>query len=493
MNVAPIRASSAAKPRRALALIRVSKDRDGNTSPEVQRHAIETYAAQENVHIIDWVEGVDEARYSGSRRNSAWWPKLSGAIDRAESGEVDTILVWKFSRTARNRLRWAVAIDRMDVLGGEIVSVTEPMESRTAAGKFGRGVLGEMNAYQADLIGETWKEAHARRIRSGRPANGKPRFGYTYEKEAGFTPDPITGPTLRETYIRYIGGESVYSLVKWLNDGPTRPVGSYGAKSDGVWSDVTLRRVLDAGFAAGLLRVNTGTPKQPSYEHVPGIHEPLITDDEWQAYLEARGRRRNSGRIERSEYLLSGMVRCACGSPMTAGQFGANRTAKYRCKAAHDKRRHEGGYVTGLFVEEFVMQWLRERQDKARAARDAAKTTAPRPRPVTDPTRALRARIAETEADIDRVTRRAMELDVPRDIYHRQLDPLTELLEKLKSEERSVKVRAAKPLVLHSVDVLDNWESFTIPQRREMLRSVIEYVEVTPGRPRASFRIEPRS
>lgn len=493
MNVAPIRAARTAKPRRALALIRVSKDRDGNTSPEVQRHAIETYAAQENVHIVDWVEGVDEARYSGSRRNSAWWPKLSTAIDRAESGEVDTILVWKFSRTARNRLRWAVAIDRMDVLGGEIISVTEPMESRTASGKFARGVLGEMNAYQADLIGETWKEAHQRRIRSGRPANGKPRFGYTYEKEAGFTPDPIAGPTLRDAYVRYIGGESVYSLVKWLNDGATRPVGGYGATGDGLWSDRTLRRVMDSGFAAGLLRINTGTAAQPEYGFAPGAHQALITDAEWQAYREARGRRSKSGRIERSEYLLSGMVRCACGSTMNAGQFGANHTAKYRCKAAHEKRRHDGGYVTANLVEEYVMQWVRERQEKARAARDAAKTTAPRPRPIADPSRALRARIAETEAEIDRVTRRAMDLDVPRDIYHRQLHPLSALLERLKTEERSVAVRATKPLVLHSVDVLDDWESFTIPQRREMLRAVIKFVEVTPGRPRATFRIEPQA
>lgn len=474
--------------RRAIALVRVSKERDGMTSPEVQAHAIEELARQHNLKIVDWIEGLDE---SGSQRRSAWWARLDQSIARIENGEADDIVVWKYSRTGRQRLKWAILLDRMDACAGRILSATEPIDTANAGGRFARGMLGEVNAYQADLIGETWKEAHARRVRSGRPANGKPRFGYAYTREGGFTPDPISGPILREAYVRYIGGESVYSLVAWMNDGPTNPVTGYGGASDGLWSDRTLRRVLDSGFGAGKLNVNVGTAKDPRYEHAEGTHEPVISDDEWADYLEARARRRVYRRTERSEYLLSGLLRCACGSSMTAGQFGANRAPKYRCKAGKEKRAHSGGYVTASFVEDHVYQWLVDRQEKARAARDAAKVEA-RPRPVVDPTAAIRAEITRTIAAIDRTTSRAIELEIPRDAYQRQLAPLTAKLEALEAEERALDARQRKPLVALTVDVITDWHDLEIPQRRELLRAVIDHVIVTPGHPRATFEVIPR-
>ncbi|GAB2702629.1 DNA invertase Pin-like site-specific DNA recombinase [Microbacterium marinum] len=448
------------------------------TSPEVQRHAIESFAQANNIVIVDTVEGLDE---SGSRSRSAWWPRLEQTIDRMAAGEIELIVVWKFSRIGRARLRWAVALDRVDSLGGSILSATEPIESSTASGKFARGLLGEVNAYQADLIGETWKDSHDRRVRHGMPANGKPRFGYAYTRETGFTPDPVSGPILGTCYRRYIAGESIYSLVRWMNDGPTRPVTGYGPAGDGLWSDRTLRRVLDSGFGAGLIRHHG--------ELHSGIHPAVITPDEWAEYLDARERRRGHSRGERSEYLLSGLVRCACGSPMHAGLYGTNRAAKYRCKDAHEKRTHAGGYVTADLVERHVVDWLRRRHEDALAARDEYRAATPRPRAVADPSREIRNQIARTQSDIDRLSTRAVELDMPRDVYQRQLAPMTERLQRLEAEERSIEARARKPLVMHSVDVFTDWESFSIPQRREMLRAVIHHVEVTPGRPRATMRV----
>lgn len=461
--------------RRALGLIRVSKERDGMTSPDVQRHAIEQWAANNNTDIIEWVEGLDE---SGSRARSAWWPRLDQSIDRLEQGEIDLIVVWKFSRTARHRLRWAIALDRVDALGGGLISATEPIDTTTSHGRLARGMVGEFNAYQAELIGDTWAEAHARRFREGKPINGKPRFGYQYSRENGFTPDPITGPILAETYRRYIAGESVYSLVAWLNSGPTRPVGGYGAKSDGLWSDRTLRRVLDSGFAAGLITYHGETKR--------GIHQPLITETEWEAYQEARGRRRTYRRTERSEYTYSGMVWCSCGSKMHGGIYGG--VPRYRCKDGKEKRTHAGGYVSEEVIDAAVLKWLREREDRINTETADALERQPR-RPQADPTAALRKRLSDVHFKLDNLIedRRT----IPQASFERLRDKYTAEIESLEQELRTVEVRRSAPIRVLPI-LLDRWEDLEKHEKREYLRSIIDRVVVTPGRPVAHVEVHGR-
>ncbi len=447
------------------------------TSPEVQRHAIETFCASNNLAIVGYVEGIDE---SGSRAKSAWWPRLEQSIDRIENDDADVIVVWKFSRTARNRLRWAIALDRVDTIGGVILSATEPIESATASGKFARGLLGEVNAYQADLIGETWKDAHARRVRAGLPANGKPRFGYKYSRETGFVPDEITGPVLQEAYRRYIGGESVYSLVAWLNDGPTRPVRGYGGNGDGLWSDRTIRRVMDSGFAAGFIG-SQGTLH-------PGAHDPLITAAEWDAYLEARLRRRHYRRTERSEYLLSGMVWCHCGSKMHAGQFGHARTPKFRCKDAHEKRTHTGGYVSETVLTEAVRSWLVARESRLRAEVERGIREQPA-RVAVDPRPALETRLAQIERKQDQLIEDRH--DIPRASFDRLSTKYASEHSAVTAELRAIRVRTNAPIRVLPV-LLDRWDDLAIAEKREMLRAVIGRIVVTPRRPISHVEIHGR-
>lgn len=473
------RLSSVPARRRALALIRVSKERDGMTSPDVQRHAIESFAAAAGLDIVGFVEGLDE---SGSRAKSAWWPRLDQAIERMEAGEFDTIVVWKFSRTARNRLKWAIALDRVDSIGGQILSSTEPIESRTASGKFARGLLGEVNAYQADLIGESWRETHARRVREGKPSNGKPRFGYEYTREAGFTPDPLTAPILQQAYRRYIAGESVYSLVAWMNAGPSHPVGGYGPKSDGLWSDRTLRRVLDSGFAAGFIRHQGEIHR--------GIHEPLITPAEWDAYQEARTRRRTYRRTERSTYLLSGLVWCACGSKMHAGQFGAQRAAKFRCKDAHEKRTHEGGYVTETVLEAELLRWLREREDRIRTEISRGIENLPALK-ITDPRPALETRLARLERKQDQLAEQRLDAGIPQSTYERLRDKYEAERVAIENELRAIRVHAGAPLRILPA-LLERWADIDTAEKREMIRALVAQIIVTPGRPVSKVEALPR-
>lgn len=45
-------------PRRIIAAVRVSRERDGMTSPEVQRYSIKQKIERDGDRIIDWIEGI---------------------------------------------------------------------------------------------------------------------------------------------------------------------------------------------------------------------------------------------------------------------------------------------------------------------------------------------------------------------------------------------------------------------------------------------------
>jgi DNA invertase Pin-like site-specific DNA recombinase len=447
-------------------------------SPEVQRTAITDYCTSRGYQVVEWLEGIDE---SGSRSRSAWWPRLEQGVGMVESGRVERVVVWKFSRTARNRLRWAIALDRVEAAGGQLESATEQVDASTSTGRFTRGMLAELNAFEAERIGEVWKEVHSRRTVKGVPANGKPRFGYR-NIDGVLQPDPVTGPVLGDLYRRYVAGESIYMLTGWLNSEGHRTIPGYSKRGPGPWTQTTLRRCLDAGFGAGFITVHG--------QQIPGSHEPVISPDLWARFLTARAGRRTSRGTERSQYLLSGLVRCGCGSPMGGGQFGTNRTAKFRCVAAASERRHTGGYVTMRLVEEKVLDWLRTVASDVNEGADAELARQGRVERRKRDVRLLAREILALDRQLTSLTVDKARGIVPESAYVAARDEITTQRDSLSLQLAQAETETVDPGTV-AADLLAGWVELPVEQRRAALRGLIRHVVVTAGRPRATLRVVP--
>lgn len=462
------------QPTRAVLYLRQSVSREDSISLELQEHEGRAYAAREGYDVV--------AVESDPGISGRTWkrPAVVRVMDMIDRKEAAVIILWKWSRLSRSRLDWAVAADRVAMAGGRIESATEPIDVSTSTGRFARGMMTEMAAFESERIGDTWRESHARRIRNGLPANGKPRFGYLYEKGEGFTPDPFTSPVLGDMYSRYVGGESIFSIMRWLNSGPTRPMGGYGVKGEGYWNPRTIRRVMDSGFAAGYLNVGG--------ELVPGAQEPIITPELWEAFREARNRRKTYGRVERSEYLLSGLVRCHCGSNMTAGYSGADKATRYTCRQSVEQRIHPGRHVTGVVLEVAILQWLRVHEHELNAAAEQQP-----PRRQGPSALSVDKQLATVASKMDALAERLIDPGIPHATY-------TRLRDKYEAERKALEDMRLTAVVHERVapteiipGLLANWGDMTIPEKREILRALIDYIEVWPGRPKAGIEIHPRS
>jgi site-specific DNA recombinase len=351
-------------------------------------------------------------------------------------------------------------------------------------------MLAEMAAFEAERIGDTWREAHSRRVRMGLPKDGKPRFGYRVT-DGQFEPDPEFGPVLAAMYRRYLNGESVYSLVGWLNQQGYVTAPGYRPDGPGAWTQTTLRRVLDSGFGAGLITYRG--------EVLPGAHEPVIDAGLWARYQATRTARRVTRSSERSQYTMSGMLRCVtpvdgepCGSPMGGGQFGHARVEKYRCIAAAAERRHPGGYVMTTVVEDAVKDWLRERAGRVDrlSERARAKVHAVETRRLD--AEAVAREVIALDQQLTRLTLQFSRDVIPESAYVAARDEVAFAKGELEVRHAKLLLAAqesdAGPL---AADLLMDWEVLSPGERRTLLRKLVRVVEVLPGRPRSEVNVIP--
>ena len=145
------------------AYIRVSTDSQEEYSPDAQIRLLKEYAASHDMTIIDIYQDLGI-----SGRNADKRPQFQDMIAMAKSKEhpYDAILVWKFSRFARNQEESIVYKSLLKKNHVDVVSVSEPLPD---------GVIGEL----VERIFEWMDEYYSIRL------SGEVRRGMTQKALAG--------------------------------------------------------------------------------------------------------------------------------------------------------------------------------------------------------------------------------------------------------------------------------------------------------------------
>lgn len=448
-------------------------------SPAIQREAVDRARNRGPQSTV--VEQWDDIDVSTARVKAADRPGLQAALTAARAHRIDRLWVLTLDRFDRDTAALRV-FDEITALGVELWTEAGRIDIDTPEGYLSTTMQLAIARYQRDRIGKAWKQTQLHRVERGLAHSGTPRWGYTYDKNLGIhVPDPQTAPLVADIYHRYIAGETTYRMVRWLNDNGYRTV------SGNRWSDGTLRRVLDSGFPAGIVPLNG--------KQYPGAHTPLIDQDTWEKFQAARNLRRRRVNYERSQYLLSGMVRCQCGSPMTAGKYGKRNEPKYRCKNAAETGIHNGGYVMADYVERTVIAWLHELANEVQDAVDLSLAAAAKNNALTADADTIRREIDRIDTQLMRLTKGLAsglipeaayaatrdELAADRELAERQLEQVTALV----SAAHTIRPQA------EAAALLEHWDVTPLEQRREGLRRLLGYVEVTQATPKSVLRIHP--
>ena len=129
----------------------------------------------------------------------------------------DMVIVWKLDRFARNRYDSARYKATLKKNGVKVVSATEVI-SEGAEGIILESVLeGYAEYYPADLSEKVVRGMTDNALKCKFNGGTLP-IGYVIDAEQRFQIDPLTAPFVLETFKRYDGGETISSIMNWLNE-----------------------------------------------------------------------------------------------------------------------------------------------------------------------------------------------------------------------------------------------------------------------------------
>lgn len=327
--------------KKACAYVRVSTDRQEELSPDAQKRLITDYCRKNNIEIKDENIFIENG-ISGKKAEKR--PLFQQMIALAKSGEhpFDIILVWKFSRFARNQEESIVYKTMLRRAGVEVVSISEPSIDGPFGSLIERIIEWMDEYYSIRLSGEVMRGMTEKALRGG--YQSAMPMGYRMNRSTGipeiYEPEAEIIRLIFDAFIN--SGKSFLEIARMLND-----IGCHTRRGY-PFERRSVMYILQNPFYCGIVRWNrqsreTHAPKDPSEcITAPGVHSPIISRENFeyvQKIIASRARPRKSRGTSGIKHWLSGIVKCSdCGRSLVANAAWKDRPASFQC----------GGYNKGL-------------------------------------------------------------------------------------------------------------------------------------------------
>ncbi|MEA4933215.1 MAG: recombinase family protein [Lawsonibacter sp.] len=321
----------------AAAYIRVSTDDQIEYSPEAQIVEIRKYAAAHGYIIPDTFVFTDEGLSGKKTVKRDSFNKMIG-IAKKKPKPFEAILLWKFSRFARNREDSIVYKSMLrKQLGIDVISVSEPVGDDKMSIII-EAMIEAMDEYYSINLAEEVRRGMSEKARRGE-LQSTPSFGYTV-KDNRLIPLEKEADLVRNMFQRYLAGEGFVQIAKWLN-----AMGVLTHRGN-QFENRTVEYILRNPVYIGKLRWNPTGRSHRNFDNDDIIlsdaeHEPLIDMDTWDAVQasirtqKARLKYHARPTYDRKDW-LSGIVRCAnCGTTLIFAKphyFKCNNYVRGSCQ-----------------------------------------------------------------------------------------------------------------------------------------------------------------
>lgn len=311
----------------ACAYLRVSDERQDEYSPDSQRKRIEAYARQHDLLLHPRDIYCDDGISAKTARNRTAFQQML-AKARHSSHPYDVILVWKFSRFARNQEESIVYKNLLRKIGVEVISVSEPIGDDPFGALMER-IIEWMDEYY--LINLSAEVRRGMTEKAGRgEAMGQAVFGY--ERTAKSYVPNEDAPRVVQVFRAFCGGASPAALAEWLAAEGVRT--GRGNPPSARW----VRYLLQNPVYRGQVR---WAPAGEAPVVVDGSHPAIVPEELFQAAQQRLAQKQPAVRQAGGGGLFAGLAYCsACGGGMVrAGAhppvLQCSRYAKGRCRVSH--------------------------------------------------------------------------------------------------------------------------------------------------------------
>lgn len=343
--------------------IRVSTEKQEELSPDAQIRLLKEYAERNNIIIPNEYIFQDNG-ISGRKADKR--PAFQSMIGIAKSKEhpIDCIIVWKFSRFARNQEESILYKSLLKKNNVEVLSISE-----NTTGEFGsliERIIEWMDEYYSiRLSGEVLRGMTENAMRGNYMAVSP--IGYTSTKGNGHIPQidndtKIIPLTMKDLLYE---GKTTRSIAVYCNQRGWR------TKKGNLFETRDVEYILTNPFYAGILRWNyseRGRKRKPKDEviYTKGKWEALWTYEctqEMTSMIESQNRTTGTSKkikdVSSCNHWLSGVLRCSsCGKTLALGGsepkkgFQCWNYAKGKCFTSH--------YISVKLISEYVIDGLKD-------------------------------------------------------------------------------------------------------------------------------------
>ena len=424
--------------------IRVSTEDQAELSPDAQKRLLLDYAKKNDIIV----PGDFVFTESVSGRHAQKRPEFQKMIALAKqpSHPIDAILVWKFSRFARNQEESIVYKSMLKKDQVDVISVSEPLVDGPFGTLIERIIEWMDEYYSIRLSGEVLRGMKEKALQNGYQAS--PCLGYTAVGHGK----------------PFIINEAEYAIVSYVMDlydnqnldetAIARRCNDLGYKTrrGNPFERRTIDRILQNPFYCGTVRWNG--------VEFEGTHEIRLSKERYekrQKLIAARKRPIKSRNVSTCKHWLSGLLKCSvCGS--TLSYTGNNKCPYFQCWK-YAKGFHKSS--TALSVkkaEEAVINYFEQILDGAEFTYVCKRKTADNS-----------LQIEQLQKEIDKLSMREARI---RDAYEAGIDTLEEYKN---NKERLVSDRLELTAALSQLLQKEQTEE---PDKEEVLKEIRSIADI---------------
>lgn len=312
--------------------IRVSTDEQIEYSPASQLEAIKKYADLHNYFIPEKFIFIDDGI---SGRHTAKRTAFNNMIYTAKQKPkpFECILLWKFSRFARNRQDSIVYKTMLrKELGIDVISITENIGDDKISVLI-EALIEAMDEYYSINLAEEVKRGMLEKAKRGEFCSAAP-FGYKMiDKKLVIDNDKFH--ILNKIFELYYNGFSSRNIAVWLNNN------GYRTNRGGFFENRTVEYILNNPTYIGKIHWNIKDKNNSIF--VDGKHSSIISNDLWNevqskmSYNKSKYKK-YSRDVSLVKFDFQGLIRCnSCGATLVKSGSGiqCNNYSKGSCIISH--------------------------------------------------------------------------------------------------------------------------------------------------------------
>lgn len=439
--------------RRVAVYIRYSSEnqRDGY-SVEYQLDECMKYINENNMIFVKAY--VDEAVSGKSTDNRNSFFEMINDVKR---GEYDAVVVYKYSRFARNLVEATLYRQQIEKAGAQLISAMERIDDSTPEGRMMRNIIMVMDEYYSDNLATFVRSAQYLAAKNGKIMGAIAPLGLKYNDEGTLSINEDEAPAVRLIFEMFADGASQASILRQLDALGYRTRNGIPYKASTI-----------SGMLTNEKYIGRYSIELEGYEKI--VHEnafdALIDMNTWHRVQERLNKKKAEKeakpRMRKRSYPLTGKIVCKhCRhNYIGCAKGGIHKGVRvdynyYVCKGKDDKRICKNKNIRKERLEAFVFEQIRKNlfnEDvMENLAAEIFNILSEDGTPSADDLKALRAEKKKIEKKLEKLLDSFIDGDLPKSVLQKKSASLTEQVNAIDKQITRLDIARASVVTLDKV------------------------------------------